>query len=59
MRKELGLTQKALAQILGVNRVTVARWEAGTRKPPRMAQNFMEFLLKTGKGRKSHGKKEK
>lgn len=31
IRRELGLTQEQLAKVLGVDRVTVARWETGVR----------------------------
>jgi len=30
IRRELGLTQEQLARALGVDRVSVARWEGGT-----------------------------
>ena len=33
MRKRAGLTQEALADMIGVCRETVARWENGTRNP--------------------------
>ena len=37
-RTKRGLTQAALASLLGIARVTVARYETGTRKiPPTMA----------------------
>jgi DNA-binding XRE family transcriptional regulator len=32
----LGLTQEAAAQLLGVHRVTYARWETGAQKPPKI-----------------------
>lgn len=32
IRRELDLTQEALAERLGVRRVTVARWETGHRR---------------------------
>ena len=32
-RKELGLTQEALAGLLGVERSTVVRWERGETEP--------------------------
>ncbi len=35
-REKLGLTQAELAKALGVQRVTVARWETGLRKIPAM-----------------------
>lgn len=33
IREEAGVTQEALAAELGVHRVTLARWEAGTCAP--------------------------
>ena len=33
IRRAAGVTQRAMASTLGVNRVTVARWESGTRRP--------------------------
>lgn len=38
LRKEFGLTQRELAELLGVARNTVARWEAGLSKPPKIAE---------------------
>jgi DNA-binding XRE family transcriptional regulator len=35
-RKRLGLTQEQLAVELSVSRVSIIRWEAGTRRIPRM-----------------------
>ena len=33
-RKGLGMSQKQLAEALGVSRVSVARWESGARELP-------------------------
>lgn len=33
IREAAGVSQDRLAEELGVHRVTVARWEAGTRRP--------------------------
>lgn len=33
IRRAAGVTQAELAAIVGVTRVTVARWERGTRRP--------------------------
>ncbi|MEH0551242.1 helix-turn-helix transcriptional regulator [Streptomyces sp. B21-101] len=33
LRKRSGLTQKELAEILGVDRTAIAHWEAGRRHP--------------------------
>jgi DNA-binding transcriptional regulator YiaG len=52
LRKQLGMTQQQLADVLGVNRVSVAHWETGLRRPSRMAQNFMERLRKESNAKK-------
>jgi transcriptional regulator with XRE-family HTH domain len=33
-REARGLSQRRLARLLGVDQVTIYRWEAGNRKPP-------------------------
>jgi len=38
LRKRLNLTQQQLADRIGVDRITVIRWEAGQRKPSNLAQ---------------------
>ncbi len=45
-RKRLGLTQAELAKAVGVQRVTVARWEARLRKIPPMLTLAMKTLSK-------------
>jgi transcriptional regulator with XRE-family HTH domain len=35
IRERAGLTQSEVAQVLGVDRVTVTRWESGQRTPLR------------------------
>ncbi len=47
IRTLLGVTQQGLADILGVDRVSVARWETGERHPSRMAWKFMNHVLQT------------
>ena len=32
-RKNIGLTQRQLAKIIGVTDVTISRWESGKREP--------------------------
>ena len=32
-RQNIGLTQKQLAELLGVTDVTISRWESGQREP--------------------------
>lgn len=44
IRKELGLTQEGLAQILGVTKVTIARYEAGTIRPQGDSEHKLQQL---------------
>ena len=37
LRKKLGITQKSLAEKLGVDSVTVSRWERKETRPSRLA----------------------
>ncbi len=44
-RKKNGLTQAELAARIGVDRITIARYEAGTRSPsPGVAERIAEVL---------------
>ena len=43
--KELGITQKKLAEIIGTSDSTVRHWKA-SEEIPNMATNFMNLLLK-------------
>ena len=43
-RRKWGLTQEGLAQRLGVIKVTVARWETGTRAIPSFLPLALEAL---------------
>ena len=43
-RAATGLTQAALAKLLGVHPVTVARWETGTRRIPEMAARLLKRI---------------
>jgi putative zinc finger/helix-turn-helix YgiT family protein len=44
LRFELGLTQDRLERLLGVSPRTVTRWESGTVRQSRIADNFMRVL---------------
>lgn len=46
--KELGVTQKKLAEIMGTSDSTVRHWKA-SEEIPNMATNFMNLLLKNKK----------
>lgn len=44
IRKALGLTQEGLAKALGVDRVTVARWEVGLRGIPEPTARLIQRI---------------
>lgn len=44
LRHELGLSQAALAALLGSDEQTVARWEKGRNKPSRAAEAVLRLL---------------
>ena len=44
LRSRLGLTQEALAPIVGVSTQTINRWERGIHKPSRLAIEKMKSL---------------
>ena len=46
LRKRLGMTQQELANAVGVDRVTIARWEAGQKKPSNLARRQLARLAK-------------
>lgn len=45
MRERLGLSQREFARRLGVARVTVTRWENGTRRPSGIARLGIRAVL--------------
>jgi DNA-binding transcriptional regulator YiaG len=57
LRREFDLTQRELAELLGVARNTVARWEIGLVKPPKIAEVALRALRP--RLRKRVGKKER
>jgi DNA-binding transcriptional regulator YiaG len=52
-RRKWGLTQEGVAQCLGVIKVTVARWETGTRAIP----SFLPLALEALENRMEKGGK--
>jgi DNA-binding transcriptional regulator YiaG len=44
LRRDFNLTQRELAELLGVARNTVARWEAGLVEPPKIAELAVQAL---------------
>jgi transcriptional regulator with XRE-family HTH domain len=44
LRGDFDLTQRELAELLGVARNTVARWEAGLVEPPKIAVLAVQAL---------------
>lgn len=46
LRRERKLTQRELAEMMGVSHVTVARWETGTRTPSSLALFALSKALK-------------
>lgn len=46
MRERAGMTQQALADLLGVHRQTVTRWENGAAEIPTLAAISARWLLR-------------
>jgi transcriptional regulator with XRE-family HTH domain len=44
LRKSLGLSQRQFAKLIGVKRLTIARWEAGNMKPKKEHFEILEKL---------------
>ena len=51
LREKSGLTQVEFAARLGVDPITISRWERGLSRPSRMARRQLEIMV----GDKSHG----
>lgn len=45
LRKEYGLTQKALSEITGIPKRTIEDWENDRRKPPEYLINLVKAKL--------------
>ncbi len=52
LRQRAGLTQKALAALLGVARITVVRWETGQRPISRVTELAIRYVLERQRKRK-------
>jgi len=50
LRKHLGVSQKAFAELLGVSLRTVQRWERGESKPSKLALSRLAQLFVEAKG---------
>lgn len=46
MRKEANLTQQGYADVLGIDRTTVARWELGRNAPAAYVIDLIEYKLR-------------
>lgn len=46
MRREANLTQQGLADVLGADRTTVARWELGMTTPAPYVIDLIEYKLR-------------
>jgi DNA-binding transcriptional regulator YiaG len=50
IRRELGLTQEGLAKAVGVDRVTVARWETNVHRIPEPTVRLIRLLHAGARG---------
>jgi DNA-binding transcriptional regulator YiaG len=51
LRKRLGLTQAKFARLLGVHRVSVARWESGASKVQAPMAKLIRLIVKDVKAK--------
>jgi len=58
VRQHLRLTQRRLAQELGVTLATVGRWECGLREPSPLAIRAMELLLEVERLKRQPGEEK-
>lgn len=56
IRKALGLTQEKLAKVLGVTRLSVTRWETGTRSISGMAARLIQRIAAEAREKRKEGK---
>jgi DNA-binding transcriptional regulator YiaG len=50
LRKRLGLTQSSFAALLGVHKITIAKWEAGTKGMSATTERLMQVIARQGAG---------
>lgn len=50
LRKRLGLTQSKFAALVGVHKITVAVWEAGTKGMSTTTDRLLRILAQRGPG---------
>jgi transcriptional regulator with XRE-family HTH domain len=55
IRRELGLTQEGLAKAVGVDRVTVARWETGVHGIPEPTVRLIQRIRAEARGKRGRG----
>lgn len=48
LRKRLGLTQSSFAALLGVHKITVAKWEGGAKGMSATADRLLRILAQQG-----------
>ena len=58
LRERLGLSQPDFAALLGIDPITVSRWERGVAKPSRLALGRLEALAKRRQRRGSKTRRE-
>lgn len=51
LRLSLGQTQTEFANIIGVTRMTITRWESGTRTPSALNNYELEKIIKKVKNK--------
>ena len=50
LRKRLGLTQSRFAALLGVHKITIAKWEAGTKGMSATTERLLRVIAQQGPG---------
>jgi DNA-binding transcriptional regulator YiaG len=50
LRKRLGLTQSSFAALLGVHKITVAKWESGMKGMSATTERLLRIIAQQGAG---------